>query len=216
MTCVGLGNDVVDLRDAGVPRARFLHRVLSVEERAWVEETRSPARTWRLWAAKETAYKALVRGKPDLVFAHSQFVVDSQGGWVRHGNDTVCVRWAETNNMVSCVGWTASARGTVHACSRTVSEAMEIRIPLRERELAAGSDARSRAVRLLAKLTLAEVLGVPAEGLDILRRPGTRRMGPPEVWLKGEPRSDVLISLSHDGNVVGCALMVQSDRMSGL
>ena len=81
-----VGVDVVDLHD---PRCRgkedeprFLARVLSVEERALVTRSPAPAtKLWRLWAAKEAAYKVVskVRGAPPP-FVHAQFRVELESG----------------------------------------------------------------------------------------------------------------------------------------
>jgi phosphopantetheinyl transferase (holo-ACP synthase) len=77
-----LGNDVVDLRHRACRERdrddRLLDRILTPEERGWVEEEADRelrlVRLWSLWAAKETAFKVVskVVGPPE-VFRHTGF-----------------------------------------------------------------------------------------------------------------------------------------------
>ena len=80
-----VGIDVVDPRDrrcVGKARdERFLARVLAETERGAVGAAPDPDATlWRLWAAKEAAFKVItkVRGAPP-VFVHAAFRVDPPG-----------------------------------------------------------------------------------------------------------------------------------------
>ena len=78
-----VGNDVVDLLDPDSDPAtlnpRFDERVLHPEESRHAEERRAfdgePARAlrWRLWAAKEAAYKAVKQIRPETVFSPRRF-----------------------------------------------------------------------------------------------------------------------------------------------
>jgi len=74
---VRIGNDVVDLRHPScrgrAPGDPFAARILADPERAWLDEAPDAAswslRLWALWAAKETAFKALEKGPaPSRVF----------------------------------------------------------------------------------------------------------------------------------------------------
>ncbi len=75
-----VGNDVVDLNDRDADpqtlHPRFDARVFGSEE---LDQLRASARPvalrWRLWAAKEAAYKAVSKVDPGLVFSPSRFRV---------------------------------------------------------------------------------------------------------------------------------------------
>jgi hypothetical protein len=78
---VSIGNDVVDLLDPetrlGGLHPRFAERVFTARERAALEASPSPRLMhWALWAAKESAYKALKRLVPEAVFAPKAFEVE--------------------------------------------------------------------------------------------------------------------------------------------
>jgi phosphopantetheinyl transferase (holo-ACP synthase) len=189
-----IGNDIVDLVEAGVPSPRFVARVLGPGERGHV---------WRRWAAKEAAYKVLARRLPDLPFAHARFVVDLEERVVRHPAGDVRVRWEQRAGAVACVGWQGS--GDVLSASETIEEAEAGAAgPLGPREAARGR--LSVAVRLLAKRLLCRRLGHEWASLEVARPQG----GPPEVWWRGARLPGVQISLSHDGRFVACAIALEA------
>jgi len=75
-----LGNDVVDLGDpesrAGARHARFDARAFDRTERALIATSpRGEHERWRLWAAKESAYKAARKEDPCTVFSPQRFAV---------------------------------------------------------------------------------------------------------------------------------------------
>jgi hypothetical protein len=73
-----IGNDVVDLTEAAVEAShpRFDERVFSPAERAVIAAAPAPARCrWRLWAAKEAAFKIARKRDPHAVFSPLQFEV---------------------------------------------------------------------------------------------------------------------------------------------
>ena len=102
-----LGNDVVDLTHAearpGGVSARFDGRVFSDDERRLVEATDAPGGAsgriwrWRLWAAKEAAYKSLRKADGELSWSPIRFQVrlDAAGVTVEHAASRVPVRWFE-------------------------------------------------------------------------------------------------------------------------
>jgi phosphopantetheinyl transferase (holo-ACP synthase) len=123
-----LGNDVVDLGHRACRDRhgddRFLDRVLTPDERGWMEAApereRRRVRLWSLWAAKETAFKVVskVLGPPE-VFRHRGFrgeleVVDARcAGVVRiegvvRGPEVpgeVVVQGSSDGEHVHLVGW---------------------------------------------------------------------------------------------------------------
>jgi phosphopantetheinyl transferase (holo-ACP synthase) len=181
-----VGNDVVDLADAGTPAPRFVARVLAPEERALVDRASDqPALVWRLWAAKEAAFKLWARADRRLVFTHRRFRVDPAAGAVEHDGRTVRVSWHDGPGYVGCCAFAGAAppRVAVTPIDRATDP--------------------SQAVRRLAGRLLARLLG--HDDFEILRPAG----GPPEVWRRGAPAPGVAVSLSHDGGFVGCAVAVE-------
>jgi len=82
---IRIGNDVVDLRHPAcrgrAPGDPFAARILAEPERAWLGEAADAAswslRLWALWAAKETAFKALEKGSaPSRIFRPSSLVCE--------------------------------------------------------------------------------------------------------------------------------------------
>jgi phosphopantetheinyl transferase (holo-ACP synthase) len=188
-----IGNDVVDLAEAGEPSPRFVARVLAPAERE-VARAGGAAAVWRLWAAKEAAYKALARRDPELPFAHARFVVDVEAGVVRHADAEVRVSWSERGRAIACVAHDGGAVLVAVAAMREAEGAETV--PAAERS--------SYAVRWLAR----RLLGEPSiEVVRPDRGPG-RRPGAPEVWRGGRRLDDIEISLSHDGEFVACAAVV--------
>ena len=93
-----IGNDVVDLGDpevgVGAQHPRFAERVFTPAERHRIASDPSPQRLrWALWAAKESAYKALRRVRPDIGFSPRQFRVEL--GIAVDGTARGLVRWRD-------------------------------------------------------------------------------------------------------------------------
>ena len=178
-SCVG--NDVVDLTDPQIVehhrRARFIERVCAPEEvpRATGDERA----LWSLFAAKEAAYKALVKLGVPVGFAHRALVVDD--GWraVSFGDVRLALHVEGDEAHVHAVAWTG-ARPT-WAVARTRREP--------------SSAARALLVDLLRR--------AGAEDVRVVRDPlpgSWDGYGPPRL-VSGE--GDV--SLSHDRGFVACA-----------
>jgi phosphopantetheine--protein transferase-like protein len=206
---VPLGNDIVDLEEAGLEiDGRFVARVCAPDERAQLARAPSSMAArralWRMWAAKESAYKAWQRAEAELGFHHRAFAVDLDGAEVRLGGRRLALRWSESPAHVACVA--APAEATVLSAWATLDAAPARPLSPRERASVRGEDAR--AVRALAKVLLVERLGAPWDAIEIVRAPGVRRLGPPEVWLRDAPLPSVTVSLSHHGRFVSCAVTV--------
>ncbi len=194
---MSLGNDVVDLAD---PEARldglhprFAERVFTPAERAALEASAErPVLHWALWAAKESAYKALARARPRTVFAPRAFEVELPGpprdgvpaaGRVRHGGRSFALEVSRRGDALHAVAWDPDGPGA--AAIRSAVGAAE--------------DDPGAAVRRLA----ARDIGV-ALGLD----PRQVRVGgrPPVATLDGRVLG-VLVSLSHHGRLVAFAVL---------
>lgn len=187
-----VGNDVVYRRDPHIAahhlKRRFVDRVCSAGEAERVRASREPGLLlWSLWAAKEAAYKAVVKLRPGTPFAHRRFVVAESLASVRYEDLQLSLE-LETNeewvHAVACTGETAVLSSV---------ERMED-----------GADQKG-AVRALARREVAARFDLPRERLEIVRPPNAEsRPGPPQLLIDGRA-AGVDISLSHDGPFVACA-----------
>ena len=212
-----LGNDIVDLRlaenEKSAANPKFVERVLAPPERHAYSQNGSDGRIlWAYWAAKEAAYKALRKVDPELVFAHRRFVVHQKNttalhgthgsaqGTVMHEARRVPVIWVWNDDWLHCLTKDGPSEPDYRVCS--LSQFRPGKSFVATRESRSLSDA-SVAVRQLASELLHE-LGVP--GAQIVRPSASRRRGPPQVLQHGEPRTDIDISLSHDGRYAAAAV----------
>jgi phosphopantetheinyl transferase (holo-ACP synthase) len=200
-----IGNDVVDLRDPDATPARaprFDARVFDAAEQEVVRGSADPARLrWRLWAAKEAAYKAVVRDRPQTVFSPSRFRVRL--------DDVAGEAADETRGRVSTPA--GSLPVTIRACEGAVHAWV-----CAEPGLVLGGMTRMAldrndphapgvAVRRFAGEQLASRLAVPASALEIRKRGRV-----PELWMHGRRLAG--ISLSHHGDVVAFACETPDGR----
>jgi len=192
-----IGNDVVDLLDRDADsssyRPGFDVRVFTREERCVIAASREPERQrWRLWAAKEAAFKAARKCDLTTVFSPSAFAVslESDGenlcGIVDHLGTRYRVLFNESQRWIHAIA-SRGARGF----ERIISAVRPNDDPSARGE--------SLAVRVLAREHLARHLGVRLEELQV--RADARI---PWVWLK-DRRLDLSLSLSHSGGIVAFA-----------
>ncbi len=204
-----VGNDVVDLRDRDARpetlHARFDARVFTPAERLALERSEDPTRQrWRLWSAKEAAYKVARKLDVSSTFSPSRFEVELD----RDARGTVCYRGRRFAVRVLEQDGGLHALATPEAEHDTELVHALVRLPasskLLPREL-------SRAVRRLACERIAPRLGVSAADLEVRKR---ERI--PELWLADEPLP-VDLSLSHHGELAAfaCSLSVGSNCIEG-
>ncbi len=187
-----LGNDVVDLQgDIGCPETRhprFDRRVFDPAEREALGRSGAPERLrWMLWAAKESAYKALRRIDPEVVFAPASFGVTLEAsgeGSVRH---------ASRIQPIPIVVQETPSR--VHAAASLGAEPWLARVG----RLLPG-ERRGDAARRLAVDTAVQLLDLPAAELRVARRD---RM---PVLTRAQAALPVVLSLSHHGRYAACAI----------
>ncbi|MDZ4165097.1 MAG: 4'-phosphopantetheinyl transferase superfamily protein [Smithellaceae bacterium] len=209
-----MGNDIVDLRSleaagkgADLP---FVARVLTAaEEEALDRSGRRDLLLWLIWAAKETAYKAVSKGEGGLSFIPRRFQMDptgipadlsSLGNWqglVRTPGGEVHVKAEATDDYVHVVGCTSdeALRRVTAFCAKPGGDESEL--PRAE---------ESRLVRGTAIEALAPYLGAVPEDLEIRRSPCAKGLGPPLLYHKGKPAA-VDLSLSHHGRFVAVAFL---------
>lgn len=194
---MSIGNDVVDLSDPETRQQslhpRFDERVFDPRERALLGDSDSPhVLRWAFWAAKESAYKALKRLDPGLVFSPKRFAVElpavsspvgSAVGHVVHGDHTLDLQ-------VHLDG------GCLHAVAGSLRTAGAQLVWKVDR---ARSDPSAN-VRWLAGAGIASALGLDPADIRIAHRP-------PVALHHRRPLVSEL-SLSHHGRFVAfaCAL----------
>lgn len=189
-----VGNDVVALGSAeaaaSAERAGYAERICTPAELARLRDSPRPAvLLWQLFAAKEAAYKVVVKLAPATLFAHRLFEVSSDLSEVRHGELRLALvvdTTAERVHAVATTGGVADLSGVG--------------------TLAEGEPQSGAARRALVRAVAAR-LGCPAEELSVLRptRPGSwDGYGPPALLRNGEP-VDADVSLSHDERFVAFA-----------
>jgi phosphopantetheinyl transferase (holo-ACP synthase) len=183
-----IGNDVVDLTDPNIARhhvsERFLARVCTTEERARVRTARD---LWSLFAAKEAAYKALVKVGEAPGFGHRAICVGAGLDRVRWRGWHLELAVTGDGDHVHAVAWTEGPRPV----ARVVR----------------GVDDESEGARAVLRELVATALGCPPEELSIVRDPSPGAWdgyGPPRIVRAGTP-VDADVSLSHDGHFVAAA-----------
>ncbi|HEY5656643.1 MAG TPA: 4'-phosphopantetheinyl transferase superfamily protein [Myxococcota bacterium] len=186
-----VGNDVVDLADAeaavDASHPRFDARVFGARERRRLEMAGDRARMrWILWAAKESAYKAMRRCDPALIFSPRRFEVELDEalcGYVHAPGGVLEVRIELRGDCVHALA--AAAPYTNGMLQRGVARV--------------GSAAASDGVRALAVGALSRHLGIAPEALSI------RRVGRvPQLCAYGAPTGHP-ISLAHHGRFAAWA-----------
>lgn len=241
-----VGNDVVDLRDpdsdAGTHPRRFDERVFSSSEQQMLRQSDvsgqrsefahrsgSSRLRWRLWAAKEAAFKAARKRDTATVFSPPRFEVEFSGadaGRVTHRPKCGTVecfdlRWWQTEDAVHAVAKAASA-GSDAPLERSSARLIHGFRRLEAEDVAQSSSAQttahkstdtscgaswgpSRAVRSFAREQLGRALDLPSDALDI-RTHGRV----PVLWL-GTDVAAADLSLSHHGDWIAFACWLDTD-----
>lgn len=229
-----VGNDVVDLcdsdSDATTHPRRFDERVFSPAERTMIRESAESAESggsggttrlrWRLWAAKEAAFKAARKLDAATVFSPRRFEVEFSGahaGRVTHrrkGGAVECfeLAWWHDDDAVHAV---AKHEGTSppEASAQLIHSFRRLE-PKEAAECESGSTGcgpswgPSRAVRIFAREQLSRALDVPVKALDI-RSHGRV----PTLWRDSRlARAD--LSLSHHGEWIAFACWLDASELS--
>jgi phosphopantetheinyl transferase len=222
-----VGIDVVDLRH---PRCagkaddeRFTSRVLSdTEMGALAVADDANITLWRLWAAKEAAYKVVskVRGAPPP-FVHASFEVEPPGtfskdsfGRVRWEELRVIVHWHQEPGRIAAPAWDGAATdvpvewawGAVDDLDPAPKEPMESLLTrLTEREQRPIHSRASAIVRIAARSALARGLGAEESRIEVVCGEGPKGRVPPEALLDGRA-APADVSLSHHGKWLAWAI----------
>ncbi len=201
MRLPAIGNDVVYLTDPGIVRhhenRRFVERVCSEDERARVTTARD---LWSLFAAKEAAYKALVKVGGEPGFGHRSIEVASDLASVTWRGRCLDLTVTGDVDHVHAVAWTEGARPLIRVMRATGAERGE-----------------SEGARALLRELVSTALGCRPEAIEVVRDPSPGSWdgyGPPRVLRDGAP-VDADVSLSHDGPFVAAAAVLGRGRRSG-
>jgi hypothetical protein len=193
---VSLGNDVVDLADAEARleglHPRFAERVFTPAEREALEASRErPVLHWALWAAKESAYKALARVEPRTVFAPRAFEVElpapprdgvPAAGRVRHGGRSFALEVCRRGDALHAVAWDEESKGPGDG-------ALLWQVAIADGE--PGAAARR--------------LGARAIGVMLPGHESIRIVGRPPLAVGATGPLDLVVSLSHHGRFAAFA-----------
>jgi len=189
-----VGNDVVDLRhpfcqpDAIHPR--FDTRAFSASELALLAAShRAHRMRWSLWAAKESAFKALRKLNSQVRFIPRDFEICLNG------------ERAEVTHRLGRFGvWLDHTDQWVHALASQAGEKPEFRIDGEPSDYpVCDEEGLRRRVRRLASSALGAVLEITPSEIEIV---SVDRV--PKLLWRREPLPYDL-SLSHDGRFVSCA-----------
>ncbi|MFA5180566.1 MAG: 4'-phosphopantetheinyl transferase superfamily protein [Syntrophales bacterium] len=216
-----IGNDIVDLTSPdsiGKSRdRRFIARVFTPEEQERIERSEFPDTTlWMLWAAKEAAFKAVSKLKPGLSFIHRAYAHRDEPG------KAAPILLKQTNGNAMAIqehGVVMTPAGPVDAfftlsCHRVhcvaavrnghggAPAATPVHVLEERRD---GPFDPSATVRRAAIHHLASVLKASPYYIDIRRDKTPRGYGAPRVFIEGS-RTDIDISLSHDGQYIAFAV----------
>lgn len=225
-----VGVDVVDRTRARTGRylgdERFIQRVFSPRERRRLEGVADPeVEMWRLWAAKEAAYKVVSKlGDAPPVFQHARFeVTDPAGNPVRHlswGDVHLSIGVSATTERVLAWAWIGASTplfvgyGSVEELRSRweLSDDPDTWIPrhFSREESEAIHGLHSALVRLAARRDAARLLGVREDRLAIVCPPGHTGLRPPYLRDRGTVRADADVSLSHDGSRLAWAVRLAS------
>ncbi len=217
-----IGNDIVDLN---TPEAigksadtRFVRRVFNAHEQQAVFSSHHPdTLLWTLWAAKETAYKAVSKSEPDVSSAPGRYpvildwemIIDSSAtGMVMSPQGVVQVKFDVHEDYVHCIGIFGPADNL-----ESITFGMD---EINPEDISIGnsiSDKESAAVRILAKKGIASCLQLKEQDIKIIRHKTQNRINPPMVVVKGNAKN-MEISLSHDGRFAAYAFLADKSHIN--
>lgn len=228
-----LGNDIVDLNEAGVTgkshRARFIERVFSREEKSAISVSENPDLTlWMFWAAKETAFKIISKITGPPVFSHKKFrttfrkqISKSKSKFeVVYDARQFQIEVTTDINYVHAVGAHANTgelpnyllSEKVHQVTHSELGAWQNTNSWPEHftkeELLSIHHAESALVRLHCKKLVAKALRISPSRLQIIRPSKALRPQPPFLLLDNK-QTEIDISLSHHGLWLGFCFSIK-------
>jgi phosphopantetheine--protein transferase-like protein len=194
-----IGNDVVDLTDplnkGKSLDQRFISRVFTPgERRSILASVKADTTLWSLWAAKESAYKAVMKSWTGIHSIPRRYEVDlcvndkevPAEGIVKTPAGIVHIRVYSCSDYVHCLASTGP-ESQLEAVISAIYWSEEVMVD------------ESIQSRKNGATLLSQYLGMPRDAIRIVKN-----FAVPEVLILGLPaRMD--ISLSHDGHYTACA-----------
>lgn len=232
MQVISLGNDIVDLADPDTvdlsQNSKFLKRVYADSEldaaQALAETDRSRL-LWKLWAAKEAAYKAVKRMRPDVFFSPRSFCYSPNPDKIIFQDICCMLEFVETGDYLhaSALVYDAekdvllSGSGSVSGfvghpgIQLDIGSFDEIRKAVSEHHItpAESYSAESALCRTFAAMQIARRWNTP--GVRLVKVPDTRS-GIPQIYLDDRPTSH-LVSTSHHGRF--CSVLFYPHTLPG-
>ena len=231
-----LGNDIIDLKEAGITgkshSTRFVERVFSHEEKSSIAISENPDLTlWMLWAAKETAYKIISKITGPPVFSHKKFKTTflKQISKSKSEFRVVYDKWRfqidlTTNiNYIHAVGTPANISELPnYLLSEKVHQITHSELKdwqntnlwpehFTKEELVSIHHAESALVRFHCKNLIANKLKFAPERLQIIRPSKAHKPQPPFLLLDNK-QTEIDISLSHHGLWLGLCYSISYEK----
>ncbi len=214
---LAVGNDVIDLRDPDAmgkhDNSRWLARVLSERELADFEHGMTHIRLWRLWAAKESAFKVVKKmfgtspSAKNLVVRGGD-MEEEQLGVVDTDHGPIYVRWTVDSEFIHCVAWWPQGGEAERRIASAVRPANDPSLEMQSltpREAWSAKNPASVAVRSIAR-SLMPYNGTAIAELEIIRESTEQGFGPPRFERDGRILPGYDLSLSHHGRFVAAAV----------
>ncbi len=209
-----IGNDVVNLSDsqarAKSGNIRFLNRVFTQNEQDLICRSIDPdLAVWSLWAAKESAYKAISKKRIGITSSPRKYEIKLDSS-PRHGfltgaaitpAEPVFFNLFSGTDFVHCVA--AESRTTLNLILWGMERSDT---GCYQRGAFHGFQDESATARMAAVSAIAAYLGVKPEDVNIRRDRHSGSLCPPVAYLKGE-RIKGDLSLSHDLPFIAYAFM---------
>lgn len=216
---VRVGNDIVDLKSPFAKDKskdqRFVQRVLTETEQRFIGQFPCPDdMLWMLWAAKETAYKAISKSVPGISSAPRRYAVSlgatARGnaikGVVKTPDQRIQVRVYHHGDAIHCIGktgpWNGASR-VVYGIGKMDDSAAP--------DYCQSSNHVSTCVRRLATEVIAGQLACDERDITIFKASHSDGRTYPAVRIMTQHRP-MDISFSHDGRYVAYAFSAETSQ----
>jgi phosphopantetheinyl transferase len=204
-----VGNDIVDLKEPGNTRKsrdlHFLKKILTDAEIEFVQSAENSDKAlWSCWAYKETAYKIIKKSRGHAAFLPCQWSVIFKKSKSTYIDGEITAPSAPTVylRLLSCAGY-------VHCVGTDCRDALEKIIcnvvALPQQDKGEKPDA-SLFLRECLTQDLARYFHLKSSDININRIKENGELQPPYLFVSGK-KSDIDISLSHDGQFVAYAFL---------
>ncbi|MCC6274854.1 MAG: 4-phosphopantetheinyl transferase family protein [Leptospiraceae bacterium] len=209
VSCVG--NDVVDLSDPEsddiLQNRKVLLRVLNPEELAMVENSPDPRKTyWAIWAAKESAFKALSSFFRNICFIPKKFRVSQDFSEVRFRTLRLALRVEKNNSFIHALcAFRKNELEKISFCVRPKSYLLE-----NFAREAGASPRQSNLVRILLKKECHKLFH-PVDAAQVQLRESDCHRAPQVKIIHATGETEIPVSLSHHGEFFATAILLPSE-----